>query len=143
MPTTRRAPRRFLKTNPTTIRPDLTLVELDVPLKRPRYDGESNREYLLTAARFATKTLETLLRDSTYRHSHKSFAVRDAMLVTEATFTDLDTFGVEYIARGTNANSPSITYLNSGDPYTLTLLRVRGRFRVGCWGDIVERGNYA
>lgn len=30
-------------------------------------------------------------------------------------------------------------YLNAGDTYAPTLLRVRGRYRVGCWGDIAER----
>jgi hypothetical protein len=30
-------------------------------------------------------------------------------------------------------------YLNVGDPYRTTLLRLRGRYRVACWGDIVER----
>lgn len=30
-------------------------------------------------------------------------------------------------------------YLNSGDTYAPTLLRFRGRYRVGCWGDIAER----
>ncbi len=30
-------------------------------------------------------------------------------------------------------------YLNSGDTYAATLLRYRGHYRVGCWGDIAER----
>ena len=30
-------------------------------------------------------------------------------------------------------------YLNTGDTYAPTLLRVNGRYRVGCWGDIAER----
>lgn len=30
-------------------------------------------------------------------------------------------------------------YLNAGDTYTVTLLRVRGRYRVGCWGDVAEK----
>ena len=54
----------------------------------------------------------------------------------------LETCGVEYIARGTNAKSPAITYCNAGDSYATTILRVNGVYRVGCWGDIVERGNY-
>ena len=29
--------------------------------------------------------------------------------------------------------------LNAGDPYRSTLLRLRGRYRVACWGDIVEK----
>lgn len=31
------------------------------------------------------------------------------------------------------------TYLNTGDTYTPTLVRVCGRYRVACWGDIAER----
>jgi hypothetical protein len=55
----------------------------------------------------------------------------------------LQTYGVEYIARGSNAKSPAIEYCNAGDTYTPTLMFVRGNYVVGCWGDIVERGNYA
>jgi hypothetical protein len=54
-----------------------------------------------------------------------------------------DTYGVEYIPRGSNSKSPAIEYLNTGDTYTTTLLFVKSRYRVGCYGDIVERGNYA
>lgn len=56
--------------------------------------------------------------------------------------TILRTFGVEYIPAGHNAKSPAIYYCNTGDTYDTTVLKVRGRFRVGCWGDIVERGKY-
>ena len=56
----------------------------------------------------------------------------------------IGTYGVEYIEAGSNSQSPAIWYCNSGDTYTTTLLYVAGRgYRVGCWGDIVERGNYA
>lgn len=54
----------------------------------------------------------------------------------------LGTHGVEYIPRGSNTKSPAIVYCNAGDTYATTILMVNGRFRVGCWGDIVERGNY-
>lgn len=55
----------------------------------------------------------------------------------------LGNYGVEVIpGRGTKS-SPRIEYSNSGDTYTNTLLFVRGRYLVGSWGDIVERGNYA
>lgn len=30
-------------------------------------------------------------------------------------------------------------YLNAGDTYAATLLRYRGTYRVGCWGDYAER----
>lgn len=58
----------------------------------------------------------------------------------------LGTFGVEYIQRGRNQKSPAIDYCNTGDPYKPTVMKVYGLngayFTVGCWGDIVERGNY-
>lgn len=54
----------------------------------------------------------------------------------------LETSGVEYTPRGHNAKSPAITYCNAGDTYSVTIMKINGRFRIGCWGDIVERGNY-
>jgi len=52
-------------------------------------------------------------------------------------------YGVEYIPKGNNAKSPAIEYVNLGDTYDTTLLLIDGdKIRVGCWGDIVERGNY-
>jgi hypothetical protein len=54
----------------------------------------------------------------------------------------LGTSGVEYIPAGHNATSPAIYYCNAGDTYATTILKVNGRFRIGCWGDIVERGSY-
>lgn len=55
----------------------------------------------------------------------------------------ISTYGVEVIHKGKGAKSPSIMYLNNGDSYTWTLLYIYGKgFRVGCWGDIVERGKY-
>lgn len=54
----------------------------------------------------------------------------------------LRTYGVEVTPAGKNAKSPAFVYCNAGDTYATTVLKVRGQFRVGCWGDIVERGNY-
>jgi hypothetical protein len=55
----------------------------------------------------------------------------------------LNTHGVEYITPGSNAKSPAIEYCNTGDTYQTTLMYVSGKgYRVGCWGDIVELGNY-
>lgn len=51
-------------------------------------------------------------------------------------------FGVETIPEGRNSRSPEIAYVNIGDTYDWTVLYVNGRFRVGAWGDIVERGSY-
>lgn len=53
-----------------------------------------------------------------------------------------ETHGIGYIPAGHNSKSPAIEYLNTGDTYAATLLWVKGRYCVGCWGDIVERGNY-
>lgn len=125
-----------------TIGPNPTLVRLDVPRGRNQRPEETDRDYLRYAARIARRALNRLLDDPDYRYSHKSFAVRDAMLLAEAACPDLGTFGVEYIPQGHNRRSPEIEYLNAGDTYAATLLYVNGRFRVGCWGDIVERGNY-
>ena len=54
----------------------------------------------------------------------------------------LGTYGVEYIPEGHNAKSPAILYCNTGDTYDETIMLINGRFVIGCWGDIVERGNY-
>ena len=55
----------------------------------------------------------------------------------------MDGYGVEYIPAGRNRRSPAIEYINVGHTYRATIMWVRGRYVVGCWGDIVERGNYA
>ena len=60
--------------------------------------------------------------------------------------------GAEFIPPG-RARSPSIEYVNTGDTYTPTILYIggvaddgrptgRGRWSVGSWGAIVERGRY-
>lgn len=54
-----------------------------------------------------------------------------------------ETYGVEYVAPGNNARSPGFEYLNTGDSYALTIIRLdSGRYIVSSWGDIVERGHY-
>jgi hypothetical protein len=45
-------------------------------------------------------------------------------------------FGLETIAL---ANGELVEYLNAGDTYATTLYRWRGRYWVGCCGDLVER----
>ena len=50
--------------------------------------------------------------------------------------------GIEYIPQGHNRKSPAIEYVNMGDPYEWTLMLIKGRLQVGCWGDIVARGSY-
>lgn len=55
----------------------------------------------------------------------------------------IGTYGVEFIPKGHNERSPSIDYCNTGDSDGTTMMFISGRgYRVGCWGDIVERGNY-
>ena len=125
-----------------TIGPNPTLIGLEFR-ERPQAQGESDLHYIKAQGRYARRQLARLLTLPEYRYSHKSFAVRDAMLLAEAAFTSRRTFGVEHIPHGSNQRSPAIDYLNAGDTYDLTLLYVRGQFRAGCWGDIVERGNYA
>jgi hypothetical protein len=68
----------------------------------------------------------------------------DYVLKLDAVSDLIGGYGVEYIPRGTNAKSPAIDYVNMGDTYTPTIIRLGPkRYRVQCWGDIVERGNYA
>jgi hypothetical protein len=51
--------------------------------------------------------------------------------------------GVEYQRAGKGSRSPAFEYVNAGDAYASTLLYIYGRgYRVACWGDIVERGDY-
>jgi hypothetical protein len=53
-----------------------------------------------------------------------------------------ETCGVEYIAHkeDTYTEAYGFDYLNVGDPYTPTIIRFSdGRYRVACYGDIVER----
>jgi hypothetical protein len=50
--------------------------------------------------------------------------------------------GVERIAAGDGQRSPAIAYVNLGDTYETTVMLIRGRFRIGSWGAVVESGNY-
>jgi hypothetical protein len=49
---------------------------------------------------------------------------------------------VEYISPGHNQKSLAIYYVNLGDTYATTLMRINGRYVVGSWGNIVEKGSY-
>lgn len=100
-------------------------------------------KYLRRAANYARKRFRYLLDSPEYRHAHDSHALAQALRDTETKYADLGTFGPEYIPQGHNRRSPAITYLNTGDCYEATILVIRGRFYVGCWGYIVERGNYS
>ena len=57
---------------------------------------------------------------------------------------EIEGFGIEYIQGNGTRLSPSFDYINTGDTYNTTIIRFTdGRYRVGDWGTIVERGNYA
>lgn len=61
----------------------------------------------------------------------------------EALNSEAQCYGVEYVAAGTGARSPGFEYLNTGDCYTCTLIRLfSGRYIVCDIGAIIERGNY-
>ena len=45
----------------------------------------------------------------------------------------MDGCGVEYIPAGRNRRSPSIEYVNMGDPYIDTIMWTRGRYVVVSW----------
>lgn len=124
-----------MKTNTTV------MGRIDVRERRQK-TGESLRDYVRAACRYARRKLAELRDLDEYRYCHDSFAVRDALLITEARFVDLGTFGVEHIPRGRNRRSPAIDYLNAGDTYEITVLYVSGQFRAGDWGYYVERGRY-
>ena len=56
----------------------------------------------------------------------------------------IDGYGVEYVPHGSNARSPGFSYINMGDTYTTTIVRIDGgRYCVTDIGSIIERGNYA
>jgi hypothetical protein len=70
-------------------------------------------------------------------HPPKTYDVRLHVLNAVA-----ETCGVEYMAHKKDSFSEScgLDYLNVGDPYTPTIVRFSdGRYRVACYGDIVER----
>jgi len=55
----------------------------------------------------------------------------------------LDAHGVEFIAAGRNAKSPSLRFVNLGETYGTTLILVGSSYwSVSSWGNYVERGNY-
>src|SRR5262245_26797763 len=56
----------------------------------------------------------------------------------------LGAHGVEGTPAGKGKRSPALDYVNMGDTYDATVVRVGKRqYRICSWGDIVERGNYA
>lgn len=69
--------------------------------------------------------------------------MQDASSATEA-LESLDhllrTHGVESVSQDPYSPSPgeSFRYLNTGDSYVATIIRHRGRWKVGSWGGMVE-----
>lgn len=74
------------------------------------------------------------------RECHNSPPLSDLRM--HALNAELGMFGVEY-AKG-KGRSRSFEYLNTGDTYATTIIRFENpaQYRIGSWGDIVERGNY-
>jgi hypothetical protein len=109
--------------------------------------NERARELRKVLATTSRRELETLLDSGKYPITRKWYyqcynpmSMQCAKLSIASEITECH--GVEYIEQGSNDKSPSIEYVNAGDPYVPTLMWTRGRYVVGCWGDIVERGNY-
>jgi len=75
-------------------------------------------------------------------------SMRKAALGSHAALLNIDallgTSGLEYVQRGKGAKSEPFYYCNTGESYARTVLYfpMEERFRVGSWGDVVERGNY-
>jgi hypothetical protein len=56
----------------------------------------------------------------------------------------LGSFGREVVEHGRTESSLGFVYLNVGDPYSPTIIKKdqRRAYYIGCWGTIVEHGNY-
>lgn len=85
-------------------------------------------------------SVSTAATDLVQRSYHGQKAYR---LKLEALNQILDLHGVEYVPKGSNSRSPGFEYLNTGDSYAPTLVRIDGgKYRICSWGDLVERGSY-
>jgi hypothetical protein len=99
------------------------------------------------------KTLKRLLTSADAVREHPAAIARVRECYSEPDLRDLrlralnaeiEAFGVEYQRGNGTRRSPSFEYLNTGDSYSVTIIRFTdGRYRVTTWGDIVERGSYA
>lgn len=76
------------------------------------------------------------------RHYEKYHSGKRPVVTMNKIDTIMNSSGVECIPPGHNSRSPEILYVNEGATGATTVMFVNGRFRLGCWGDIVERGNY-
>ena len=120
------------------------LKDVDVPkAKLIRSIIKGKREDLL----YIAESLDKHHRDIHWqRLNYINYSFSD--LKAELLNTVLDTYGVEYLFEGSDGlrgnpegcnDLPICTYLNTGDTYAPTLLKYRGRWQVGCWGDIAEK----
>ena len=120
------------------------LEDVDIPkAKLIRSIIKGKREDLL----YIAESLDEHRRDIHWqRFNYINYPIAD--LRTELLNTVLDTYGVEYLFEGSDGlrgdpegcnDLPICTYLNTGDTYAPTLLKYRGRWQVGSWGDIAEK----
>ena len=54
----------------------------------------------------------------------------------------LGTYGVEHLGYSKRTKH-EVYYCNAGDTYATTILFIGPHLRVGCWGDLMERGTVA
>lgn len=113
--------------------PSLKTLEAAFPTK-----GEVLRR-LLTSEKAVREHPAAVRRERECFNAPKLYDLR-----LHALNAELETYGVEYVQGNGTQRSPSFEYLNAGDTYNTTIIRFTdGRYRVGSWGDIVERGSYA
>lgn len=93
-------------------------------------------QYLEAARCFAVDSYNSLMRENNHG-SHISFEVREALLMTEKQFPELETYGVESISE---SNGFELCYLNTGDTYKPTICFdwSQLRFVVASWGGLAE-----
>ena len=104
------------------------------------------------------KVLRQLLQSASAVREHPAAIARERECYNQPPIYDLrlhalnaetECFGVEYTHHAScqqcgRCDARCFDYLNAGDTYTTTIIRFNdGRYRVGDWGTIVERGNYA
>lgn len=82
--------------------------------------------------------------ESAERRQRQAYHPHDReTLVMEALNEILEGYGVEYLqsSEDTPHQADGIDYVNFGDPYIPTVMYDHRRecYRIGCWGDIVER----
>lgn len=100
--------------------------------------NESRLDYLKKARNWCRRKFCDLKGNPDFKWCHDSFAVAEAMQLTEQQYADLGTFGTEGDCEMNGEGCIDIQYLNAGDSYELTIVYRNGRFRVCCIGDIYE-----